>query len=68
VLDGLYVKRDQTAPVSIRDTCRALPVDILIAKDTDAAWKNGESWVWKERPVFANGFVRVFSCDSAAIK
>jgi hypothetical protein len=42
--------------------CRALPVDAFIAKDTDAAWRDKASWVWKTPPAFQNGFVRIYFC------
>jgi len=61
-LDGLYTARGQPAPESIGPACHALPVDIFIANDTDAVWRDPRSWVWKERPVFANSYVRLFAC------
>jgi hypothetical protein len=42
--------------------CSTLPIDILVAKDIDPAWGNHESWVWREQPVFANDYVRLFRC------
>jgi len=66
VLHRLYPKPGQTAPAGIADTCRSLPIDVLVAKDTDAAWRDPRSWVWREKPVFANAFVRLFGCGPAA--
>jgi hypothetical protein len=39
-----------------------MPVDVLVAKDTDRAWADRESWVWRERPAYANAYVRMFRC------
>jgi hypothetical protein len=47
---------------SLESACAALPLDFVIAKDTDAAWGGEESWIWRRKPVFANSFVRVFHC------
>jgi hypothetical protein len=47
---------------SFADTCQNLPIDILVAKDTDPAWQDRNSWVWTRTPIFANDFVRLFSC------
>ena len=42
--------------------CRSLPIDVVIAKDTDAAWRYRASWVWTRNPIFHNDFVRLFAC------
>lgn len=42
--------------------CENLPVDLVIAKDTDPAWRDPQSWVWREEPVFTSNYVRVFEC------
>jgi hypothetical protein len=62
VLQRLYPVKGQAAPDRVAEACGALPVDILVAKDTDAVWRDRESWVWKDRPVFANDYVRLFRC------
>ena len=66
VLDRLYTEPGQPAPAAIADTCRSLPADYLVAKDTDAVWRDPRSWVWREQPVFANRYVRLFGCGAAA--
>ena len=55
-----YFRRN--APPSIAGLCGGLPVDIVVAKDLDPVWADRESWVWKERPAFANEYFRVFGC------
>ena len=37
-----------------------------MARDTDAAWKDKESWVWHERPAMANDFARVYLCGGSS--
>jgi hypothetical protein len=36
-----------------------------VAKDTDLAWNEPNSWVWLDPPLFANDFVRLFGCPRA---
>ena len=51
------------APVStLREVCGSLPLDSIVVKDVDPVWSNRRSWVWTERPAYANEFVRVFRC------
>jgi hypothetical protein len=47
---------------SLRTACGTLPVDSIVAKDTDPVWSNPRSWVWTEKPAYANAYVRVFRC------
>lgn len=50
----------------LRQACAALPMDVVVAKDTDDIWKNRQSWVWRDAPVYANRYVRLFSCGPRA--
>jgi hypothetical protein len=50
---------------TFQPACDALPLDYVVAKDTDAAWKNQASWVWTRQPIFANDFVRLFPCGKS---
>jgi hypothetical protein len=66
VLDRLYPEPGQPAALAgAAEACGSLPIDILVAKDTDAAWRDPRSWVWQEKPVFANRYVRLFGCGPA---
>ena len=47
---------------TFHQVCHKLPIDILVAKDTDPAWRNPHGWVWESQPVFANDYVRLFQC------
>ena len=60
----LFPERGQPAPESSAD-CANLGADILIAKDTDYVWSVQDSWVWREKPLFANRLVRVFECRNS---
>ncbi len=56
---------DSTSPTrSLEDACLSLPVDTFLAKDTDPVWNNPQSWVWNQRPAYANAYVRLFRCQS----
>ncbi len=48
----------------LASACRNLPMDFVIAKDTDNAWHETSSWVWTGAPVFSNSFARVFACTA----
>jgi hypothetical protein len=50
---------------SIADVCRNIPADLMIAKDADPVWASRGSWVWTEKPIFANRYIRLFECPKA---
>lgn len=50
------------ATAGIQDVCANLRIDVVIAKDTDHVWTDRQSWVWKERPLYRNRYIRLFSC------
>jgi hypothetical protein len=60
--------RRESPPGEFQAVCAALPIDFVIAKDTDAAWGNSESWVWRRKPAFDNLFVRIFPCAMSVNK
>jgi hypothetical protein len=61
-LQTIFPPEGQRASESIQQVCAALPVDVLVAKDTDLVWKDPGSWVWREKPAYANRFLRLFRC------
>jgi len=65
-LNQIYPRAGGTAAASIDRVCGSLPIDIVVAKDTDPPWADRRSWVWTEKPVFANSYVRMFRCGRAA--
>jgi hypothetical protein len=62
-LTGLFSSGPDASSRSFDAACANLPIDIVAAKDTDRAWQDRSSWVWTRAPVFANDFVRVFTCE-----
>jgi hypothetical protein len=62
------IERLYAAKEGLREACESVPADVLVAKDTDAAWADRASWVWTEKPVYANGFVRLFSCKTPPLR
>jgi hypothetical protein len=50
------------SPAPLASVCGNLPIDILVAKDTDPAWADRQGWVWSSQPVYANDYYRVFRC------
>jgi hypothetical protein len=59
VLAGLFAG---SGAQTLESACRALPIDVIVARDTDAAWRDRAGWVWSGKPIFNNGFVRLFAC------
>jgi hypothetical protein len=57
----LFPERGQPAPESSA-ACEKLGANVLIAKDTDFVWSVKDSWVWREKPLYANRLVRMFAC------
>ena len=57
-LNALYA----AAVPGTEGVCENLPVDLVVAKDTDQAWRDRRSWVWREDPVFSSNYVRMFAC------
>jgi hypothetical protein len=64
-LSDFYSARVDSNPRNLADVCRNIPADLLVAKDTDPVWSARDSWVWVEKPVYANRYVRLFRCPQA---
>jgi hypothetical protein len=47
-------------------TCREYGIDALVVESVDPVWRESSSWIWKQRPVVANDYVRAFRCGEAA--
>lgn len=60
-VDRLFPEAGQPTPNSSA-ACETVGADVLVAKDTDPVWAMGDSWVWREKPLFSNARVRVFGC------
>lgn len=61
----IVARLNQLYAAALPDTgsvCENLPVDLVIAKDTDPAWRDPQSWVWREEPVFRSDYIRLFAC------
>jgi hypothetical protein len=52
------------APPTLDAVCRNLPVNMVVAKDTDPVWRNRGAWVWTQSAVYSNRYIRVFNCPS----
>jgi hypothetical protein len=64
--NSLFPERGQPAPESSA-ACENLGADVLIVKDTDFVWSVHDSWVWREKPIYANRLVRVFGCRNSKV-
>ena len=65
-LNRIYPAAGQSAPSTIEGACQNLPVDVIVAKDTDPVWSDRSSWVWARQPAFSNGYLRIFRCSKRA--
>jgi hypothetical protein len=61
-LDTLFSAAGNSSLPSFKAACESLPIDIVVAKETDKVWGDRMSWVWTRTPIFANNFVRLFPC------
>jgi hypothetical protein len=55
--------RLQPLPQQAFDLERQYSIDYLVAKDTDALWKQRDSWIWTTSPRFENDRVRVIAVE-----
>jgi hypothetical protein len=58
----IFIQPEALPFASVQADCRALSIDVLIVKDTDPAWRDKSSWVWREPALLSNAYSRVFSC------
>ena len=65
-LQRVFAESYAPNPSEIQEACAVLPLDSIVVKDTDAVWRDRQSWVWKERPAYANAYVRIFRCGPPA--
>ena len=64
-LVSLFPKDAATAPATLDSVCRNLPVEMVVAKDTDPVWRNRRAWVWTQPAAYENPYLRVFRCAPA---
>ena len=61
-LNGLYALSSS----GTQAVCENLPADLIIAKDTDPVWRDRDSWVWREQPVYQSAYIRMFACRQSS--
>jgi hypothetical protein len=61
-LNLLFSKSATSVLPALKTACESLPIDIVVAKETDGVWSDRTSWVWTSTPMFANNYVRLFPC------
>jgi hypothetical protein len=62
VQDAIAKLFNKPGETNIRDLCSRLSIDVLVARRTDAAWRDRNSWVWMNPPLVANSYIRAFRC------
>jgi hypothetical protein len=62
VQDAIAKLFNQPGDANIRELCSRLSIEVLVARKTDAAWQDRNSWVWKNAPLVANAYIRAFRC------
>ena len=48
--------------------CQEFGIDIIVANDTDPAWRDPYSWIWQRQPIVSNDYVRAFRCVTAVAR
>ncbi|HYM06643.1 MAG TPA: hypothetical protein VEU11_08800 [Terriglobales bacterium] len=61
-VDDLFEKPEAIDQNRVDPLCRLLSIDAVVVKDSDKAWSDKNSWVWKKQPILANNNARVFLC------
>ena len=61
-LRTLFPMDGNSTEQSFEAACESLPIDFVVAKDTDEIWSNRSSWAWQRRPIYASQLVRIFAC------
>jgi hypothetical protein len=46
----------------IHELCSRLSIDVLVARKSDPAWGDRNSWVWSNPPIVENSYIRAFRC------
>ena len=62
VQDAIAKLFNEPGRVNLRELCSRLSIDVLVARETDAAWQDRNSWVWTNEPLVANSYIRAFRC------
>jgi hypothetical protein len=62
VQDAIAGLFNQPGEANIDELCSRLSIDVLVARKTDPAWRDRNSWVWKNAPIVANSYIRAFRC------
>jgi hypothetical protein len=62
IQDAIADLFNKPGDVNIHELCSRLSIDVLVARKTDAAWQDRNSWVWTNPPLVANSYIRAFRC------
>ena len=62
VQDAIATLFNKPGEENLRELCSRLSIDVLVARKTDAAWQDRNSWVWTNPPLVANSYIRAFRC------
>ncbi len=61
----LFINPTASQDGSLDDLCRQYGITGLLVDNTDEVWSHGGTWVWTRKPLFANEYVRAFTCGDA---
>jgi hypothetical protein len=67
-LNRLFQQPGAIQANEVDSVCQRLSIDALIVKDTDSAWADKGSWVWKKAPYITNNYARAFLCGSDRLR
>jgi hypothetical protein len=66
-IEPLFSSSAHLSYAQVETICRDNSIAAVVVKDTDSAWRDSDSWIWKARPAIANAYSRAFLCAPPAL-
>lgn len=66
-IEPLFSSSAHLSYAQVETICRDYSIDAVVVKDTDSAWRDSDSWIWKAQPAIANAYSRAFLCGPPAL-
>jgi hypothetical protein len=61
----LFINPTPLQEAGLDDLCRQYGITALLVDNTDEVWGRRHTWVWNRAPLFANDYVRAFTCGDS---
>ncbi|MGA2004831.1 MAG: hypothetical protein ABSG70_15710 [Terriglobales bacterium] len=63
-IDAAFNKPQISDTWNMDQFCDQLNINVLVATDTDPAWRDSQSWVWTRPTLFSDDIMRAVGCGS----